>query len=56
MDSPDTKVKAAGASAAAAIVVVWIAGQAGLDMPPEVGAGIATLLAFVGGYFKKETK
>ncbi len=46
------KVQAAGASGAAAIVIVFIAGQLGLEVPVEVGAAVATLLAFVGGFLK----
>lgn len=53
-NKPTQKVATAGASGAAAIVIVFIAGQLGLEVPPEVGAAVAALLAFAGGYFKKE--
>lgn len=48
------KVKAAGAAGAAATVLVFIAKQAGIDIPAEVAAALTTLLAFVGGYLKAE--
>lgn len=56
MDSarPQPKVAAAGVSGALAIVVVWVAGQFGVDMPAEVGASFATLAAFAGGWLKRD--
>jgi uncharacterized membrane protein len=38
------KPAAAGVASPVSIVAVWVAGQFGLDMPPEVAAAIATLL------------
>jgi hypothetical protein len=52
--APKPKVKAATASSAASILIVFIAGQFGLDVPPAAAAAIATLLAFAGGYLRKE--
>lgn len=46
------KVAAAGVSGAAATVIVWVCAQLGLEVPGEVGAAIATLLAFAGGWAK----
>lgn len=51
---PTSKVKATGAAGAASVLVVFIAGQLGLDVPPEAAAAVATLLAFAGGYITKE--
>lgn len=48
------KVKAAGTAGAVATLLVFIAKQAGLDVPAEVAAALTTLLAFVGGYLKRE--
>jgi predicted anti-sigma-YlaC factor YlaD len=61
-NQPTAKVTAATTAGAAAgassILIVFIAGELGLDMSPEVGAAIATLLttlfAFIGGYVKRE--
>lgn len=52
--APKPKVKAAGAAGAASVLIVFVAGQFGLDIPPEAAAGITTLLAFAGGYLRKE--
>lgn len=52
---PSEKVTAATASGAASVLIVFIAGQLGLDVPPAAAAAIATLLAFAGGYLKKES-
>lgn len=50
---PVPKVAAAGVSGALAVVVVYVAAALGLDMPAEVGASIAALVAFVAGYLKR---
>lgn len=63
MDSVSPKVtaasSAAGGSMPLAIVVVWLLGQAGVQVPPEIGAAIASLVsaaaAFIAGYFVKHT-
>ncbi len=48
MDSVSPKVtaasSAAGGSMPLAIVVVWLLGQAGVQVPPEIGAAIASLV------------
>lgn len=44
------KVQAVGATGPVAIIIVWIAGQLGLDMPPEVAAAFAALLLTVAGW------
>lgn len=53
-NTPTRKVTAAGAGGGAGILIVFVAGQFGLDMSPEVASAITTLLAFVAGYFKRE--
>lgn len=50
---PVPKVEAAGVSGAAAVLLVYVATLFGLDVPPPVAASVATLAAFVGGYFRK---
>jgi len=46
---------AAGGSMPLAIIIVWLLGQVGVQVPPEIGAAIASLVsaaaAFVAGYF-----
>ena len=37
-----------------AAVIVWTAGQFGVDMPPEVASAWATLLAVAAGWLVKE--
>lgn len=51
---PTRKVTSAGVGGAAGIVVVWAAGLAGLEVPPEVAAAIVTLLSFGLGYLTPE--
>lgn len=51
---PTPKVAAAGVGGSLAVIVVWVAGVAGIDVPPEVGAAIALLLSFAAGYMKRE--
>jgi hypothetical protein len=51
---PTRKVTTATAAGAASVLIVFVAGQLGVDFSPEAGAAIATLLAFAGGYFPSE--
>jgi hypothetical protein len=53
-DAPSKKVSAAGAAGAATVLVVFIAGQFGLDVPPEAAAALTTLLATAAGYARRE--
>lgn len=53
-DAPTQKVAAGGAASAAAVLIVFIADQLGLEIPPEAAAAIATLLGFAGAYIKRE--
>lgn len=49
MATTATKTTAAvnGTTAAAATVLVWTLGQAGIDMPPEVAAAVGIILGGV---------
>lgn len=51
---PNRKMTAAGTTGAIAIVLVWAAGQVGIDMTPEVGAAFAAIAAWVAGYLRPE--
>lgn len=53
---PVPKVAATGYSAVAGTILVIIANALGLDLPPEAAAGIVALIAFVGGFIKKDRR
>lgn len=46
------KVQAAGAVGAFTTLVVFVAAEFGLVLPPEVSAAVATLAAFAAGYLQ----
>lgn len=48
------KVTAATLAGGVTVIVVWGAGQAGLDVPPEVASAFTTVLAGAAGWFKSE--
>jgi hypothetical protein len=56
MDSkaPKPKVAAGGIAGALSILVVFAAGQFGLEIPPEVASALTVVVAFIAGYFKSE--
>lgn len=54
MEYPYPKVQAAGAAGAVTVLVVWVAGLLGLDVPPEVASAFTTLVAFGAAYLKRE--
>ena len=51
--SPQPKVVAGGAAGAVTVVLVWAAGLAGLEVPPEVASAVTVLISFGAGYLKK---
>jgi hypothetical protein len=53
-NTPTPKVTAAGAAGSVTVLLVFIAGQFGLEVPPEAAAAATTLLAFGAGYLTKE--
>lgn len=53
--TPTPKVAAGGYAGAAALVLVWLLGQFGVDMPPEVAAALA-LLAYGGAAYLKRDR
>lgn len=53
---PVPKVQAAGTAGAAATLLVFVAYELGIDVPPEVAAALATVLGFAAGWLKAETK
>lgn len=54
MESPYPKVQNAGIAGAVTVLVVWVAGLVGLDVPPEVASAFTTLVAFGAGYLTHE--
>lgn len=51
---PTPKIAAAGTAGAAAIVLVWVAGLFGVDMPEYVAVAIGALAAAGAGYIKSD--
>lgn len=51
--TPTPKVAAAGAGGATSIILIYVLSLMGVELPPEVAAAIATLLAFAAGYLKR---
>ena len=46
------KVAAAGIAGAVTTMIIWGASTAGVEIPAEVAAAIATIIAFGAGYLK----
>lgn len=47
---PQRKVAGAGISGAIVMVLVWIGGQTGVEIPAEVAAALVTIVAFITAY------
>lgn len=52
--APKPKVLAGGAAGAFTIIVVWVAGMFGIDVPAEVASAFTVLVSFAAGYIKSE--
>ena len=50
--APQPKVAAGGIAGALTIVAVYVAGQFGIDVPPEVASSFTVLVSFTAGYWK----
>ena len=46
------KVAAGGLAGGLTIILVWVAGLLGLDVPPEVASAFTLVIATVTGWFK----
>lgn len=53
-NAPTSKVAAGSAAGAATFLIVFIAGQFGLDIPPEAASALTVLIGSVAAYVKKE--
>jgi hypothetical protein len=51
---PKPKVAAGGIAGAVSVIVIWAAGVAGLDVPPEVASAVTVVVSFAAGYIKSE--
>lgn len=51
--APQPKVVAGGIAGALTIIVVWVAGLLGLDVPAEVASAFTVLVSFAAGYVKQ---
>jgi hypothetical protein len=51
--APTPKVIAGATAGAATILLVWVAGLLGLDVPPEVASAVTALLAAGTAYLKR---
>jgi hypothetical protein len=52
--APRPKVAAAGAAGAVTVILVWVAGLFGLEVPSEVASAFTALIAFAAGYLRSE--
>jgi len=50
---PHPKVAAGGAAGSASIVLVYVLGQCGVEVPAEVASALTVLIGFAGGYLKR---
>lgn len=46
------KTTAAGIAGAVTLVIVFVLGQLGVDIPADVAAAVTTIIAFVAAYVK----
>jgi hypothetical protein len=49
---PSPKVQAGATAGAVALVLVWLAGLLGLELPAEVAAALAVILSTAAAYIK----
>lgn len=47
------KVRAAGLTLPLTVLIVFLGGELGLELPAAVSAAIGTIIAFAAGYIKK---
>lgn len=51
---PTEKVQAGAYAGAGTIVLIWVAGLLGLDMPPEIAGALVLLISGAGAWIKTE--
>lgn len=52
--APQPKVVAGGVAGALTIMLVWVAGLFGLDVPAEVASAFTVIVSFAAGYLKSQ--
>jgi hypothetical protein len=52
---PVPKVTAGAAAGAAVLLLVWVAGLFGVDVPAEVAAAATVVLSAAAGYLRRDT-
>lgn len=56
-NEPTPKVQAAGIGGATASIILWLIGAfTDVQVPAEVGAALATLIAFISAYMTRDSK
>lgn len=53
-NQPTTKVAAAGVGGSLTVLVIYVLGLFGVDLPPEVASALSALISFGAGYIVKE--
>lgn len=54
MQTPTSKVTFGASAGAIVTVIVYVLGQFGYSIPPEVSASAVTIITFLTGYIKAE--
>jgi len=52
--TPTPKVAVAGVAGAVVLIIVWVVGMFGVDVPAEVAAAATVIVSFLGGYLKRD--
>lgn len=52
--APKPKIVAVGVAGSLTILLVWVAGLFGLDVPPEVASAFTVLVSSLAGWLKSE--
>lgn len=54
--APTAKIAASGIGGSVSVVLIWLAGMAGIEVPPEVAGAVATIISFFSGYLVREKR
>lgn len=52
--APTTKVTAGAIAGAITVVLVWLVGMAGLEVPAEVASAVTVIISFLTSYIKHD--
>lgn len=56
MNGISTKVTGAAVAAAVSIIIVWVLGSVGVDVPEAVSGAFTVILTFLGGFVIPEKR